>query len=160
MRTLLAVVCAALLAACNAGRTPVLRGQTPVAPPPPPPPAAVPDDANFVLKLTEAVGTPEEDIPSYAGTLRACGYEDVNAIDNTPAFQRSLSEELAQLEVRRGRFLESFTLEDYVYLDRRWHHIDAKGLVLGRLATKAADLLRGKASPPTPISSTAAISSS
>lgn len=29
-------------------------------------------------------------------------------------------------------------------LDRRWHHIDAKGLVLGRIATKAADLLRGK----------------
>ncbi len=27
---------------------------------------------------------------------------------------------------------------------RRWHHIDAKGLVLGRIATKAADLLRGK----------------
>ncbi len=32
-------------------------------------------------------------------------------------------------------------------LDRRWHHIDAKGLVLGRLATKAADLLRGKGKP-------------
>ena len=29
-------------------------------------------------------------------------------------------------------------------IDRRWHHIDAKGLVLGRIATKAADLLRGK----------------
>ena len=27
---------------------------------------------------------------------------------------------------------------------RKWHHIDAKGLVLGRIATKAADLLRGK----------------
>ena len=29
-------------------------------------------------------------------------------------------------------------------ITRRWHHIDAKGLVLGRIATKAADLLRGK----------------
>lgn len=32
-------------------------------------------------------------------------------------------------------------------LERRWHHIDAKGLVLGRIATKAADLLRGKLKP-------------
>ncbi|MEK7388405.1 MAG: 50S ribosomal protein L13 [Elusimicrobiota bacterium] len=32
-------------------------------------------------------------------------------------------------------------------VDRRWHHIDAKGLVLGRIATKAADLLRGKHKP-------------
>jgi large subunit ribosomal protein L13 len=32
-------------------------------------------------------------------------------------------------------------------IDRRWHHIDAKGLVLGRIATKAADLLRGKGKP-------------
>ena len=31
--------------------------------------------------------------------------------------------------------------------ERRWHHIDAKGLVLGRIATKAADLLRGKLKP-------------
>ena len=30
---------------------------------------------------------------------------------------------------------------------RRWHHIDAKGKVLGRLATKAATLLRGKHKP-------------
>ena len=29
-------------------------------------------------------------------------------------------------------------------LERRWHHIDAKGQVLGRIATKAAGLLRGK----------------
>lgn len=29
-------------------------------------------------------------------------------------------------------------------ISRKWHHIDAKGLVLGRIATKAADLLRGK----------------
>jgi large subunit ribosomal protein L13 len=28
--------------------------------------------------------------------------------------------------------------------DRRWHHIDAKGKVLGRMATQAATLLRGK----------------
>ncbi|MDE2490149.1 MAG: 50S ribosomal protein L13 [Elusimicrobia bacterium] len=32
-------------------------------------------------------------------------------------------------------------------LERRWHHIDAKGQVLGRLATKAATLLRGKQKP-------------
>jgi large subunit ribosomal protein L13 len=31
--------------------------------------------------------------------------------------------------------------------ERRWHHIDAKGQVLGRLATKAATLLRGKQKP-------------
>lgn len=31
--------------------------------------------------------------------------------------------------------------------DRRWHHIDAQGLVLGRIATKAATLLRGKHKP-------------
>lgn len=31
--------------------------------------------------------------------------------------------------------------------ERRWHHIDAKGLVLGRIATKAASLLRGKHKP-------------
>ena len=31
--------------------------------------------------------------------------------------------------------------------ERRWHHIDAKGHVLGRLATKAATLLRGKQKP-------------
>ena len=30
---------------------------------------------------------------------------------------------------------------------RRWHIIDAKGQVLGRLATRAADLLRGKGKP-------------
>jgi large subunit ribosomal protein L13 len=30
---------------------------------------------------------------------------------------------------------------------RRWHVIDAKGQVLGRLATRAADLLRGKGKP-------------
>ena len=28
--------------------------------------------------------------------------------------------------------------------ERRWHHIDAKGQVLGRLATRAATWLRGK----------------
>lgn len=32
-------------------------------------------------------------------------------------------------------------------VERRWHHIDAKGLVLGRIATKAAVLLRGKLKP-------------
>jgi large subunit ribosomal protein L13 len=31
--------------------------------------------------------------------------------------------------------------------ERNWHHIDAKGQVLGRLATKAATLLRGKQKP-------------
>lgn len=31
--------------------------------------------------------------------------------------------------------------------ERRWHHIDAKGQVLGRIATKAATLLRGKHKP-------------
>lgn len=31
--------------------------------------------------------------------------------------------------------------------DRRWHHLDAKGQVLGRMATKAATLLRGKHKP-------------
>lgn len=31
--------------------------------------------------------------------------------------------------------------------NRRWHLIDAKGVVLGRLATRAADLLRGKGKP-------------
>ena len=41
----------------------------------------------------------------------------------------------------------------YIYDPRRaaaergWHHIDAKGLVLGRIATKAATLLRGKHKP-------------
>jgi large subunit ribosomal protein L13 len=30
---------------------------------------------------------------------------------------------------------------------RRWHHIDAKGRVLGRMATMAATLLRGKHKP-------------
>ena len=29
-------------------------------------------------------------------------------------------------------------------IDRKWHVIDAKGKVLGKIATKAADLLRGK----------------
>ena len=32
-------------------------------------------------------------------------------------------------------------------LERRWHLIDAKGQVLGRLATKAVELLRGKQKP-------------
>ncbi|MDE2237588.1 MAG: 50S ribosomal protein L13 [Elusimicrobia bacterium] len=31
--------------------------------------------------------------------------------------------------------------------ERRWHHIDAKGLVLGRMATRVADYLRGKHKP-------------
>lgn len=31
--------------------------------------------------------------------------------------------------------------------ERRWHFIDAKGQVLGRMATKAANLLRGKHKP-------------
>lgn len=31
--------------------------------------------------------------------------------------------------------------------DRRWHRIDAKGLVLGRMATQAATFLRGKHKP-------------
>ncbi len=30
---------------------------------------------------------------------------------------------------------------------RRWHHIDAKGQVLGRMATRTATLLRGKHKP-------------
>lgn len=30
---------------------------------------------------------------------------------------------------------------------RQWHHIDADGLTLGRLATVVADLLRGKGKP-------------
>lgn len=30
---------------------------------------------------------------------------------------------------------------------RRWHHIDAKGRILGRMATRAATLLRGKHKP-------------
>ena len=32
-------------------------------------------------------------------------------------------------------------------IDRKWHVIDAKGQVLGRLATEAANLLRGKNKP-------------
>ena len=32
-------------------------------------------------------------------------------------------------------------------LQRRWHHIDANGVVLGRMATRAATLLRGKHKP-------------
>ncbi len=32
-------------------------------------------------------------------------------------------------------------------LTRQWHHLDAKGKVLGRLATEAAVLLRGKHKP-------------
>ena len=32
-------------------------------------------------------------------------------------------------------------------LERRWHHIDAKGQVLGRIATQAANWLRGKHKP-------------
>ena len=31
--------------------------------------------------------------------------------------------------------------------ERRWHHIDAAGLVLGRMATRAATYLRGKHKP-------------
>ena len=31
--------------------------------------------------------------------------------------------------------------------ERRWHHIDAKGQVLGRIATQAATWLRGKHKP-------------
>lgn len=31
--------------------------------------------------------------------------------------------------------------------ERRWHHIDAKGQVLGRIATQAANWLRGKHKP-------------
>jgi large subunit ribosomal protein L13 len=31
--------------------------------------------------------------------------------------------------------------------ERRWHHIDAKGQVLGRMATRAATYLRGKHKP-------------
>ncbi|OGS37129.1 MAG: 50S ribosomal protein L13 [Elusimicrobia bacterium RIFOXYA2_FULL_69_6] len=31
--------------------------------------------------------------------------------------------------------------------ERRWHHIDADGQVLGRMATRAATLLRGKHKP-------------
>ncbi len=33
---------------------------------------------------------------------------------------------------------------DAVTIERQWHHLDAKGKVLGRLATEAATLLRGK----------------
>lgn len=32
----------------------------------------------------------------------------------------------------------------YAQAQRRWHHIDADGKVLGRIATRAAELLRGK----------------
>ena len=32
-------------------------------------------------------------------------------------------------------------------IERKWYVIDAEGLVLGRLATEAADLLRGKKKP-------------
>jgi large subunit ribosomal protein L13 len=32
-------------------------------------------------------------------------------------------------------------------IQRRWHHIDADGQVLGRMATRAATLLRGKHKP-------------
>jgi large subunit ribosomal protein L13 len=32
-------------------------------------------------------------------------------------------------------------------VDRRWVHIDAEGQVLGRLATRVADILRGKDKP-------------
>lgn len=32
-------------------------------------------------------------------------------------------------------------------VERRWVHIDAEGLVLGRLATRVADILRGKDKP-------------
>lgn len=31
--------------------------------------------------------------------------------------------------------------------ERRWHHLNAKGQVLGRMATRAATLLRGKHKP-------------
>lgn len=34
-----------------------------------------------------------------------------------------------------------------VEAQRRWHHLDAGGAVLGRLATKAASLLKGKHKP-------------
>ena len=33
------------------------------------------------------------------------------------------------------------------WAERRWHHIDAKGQVLGRMATQAATWLRGKHKP-------------
>lgn len=32
-------------------------------------------------------------------------------------------------------------------IDKRWVHVDADGLVLGRLATRIADILRGKDKP-------------
>ena len=34
--------------------------------------------------------------------------------------------------------------QESLYLDRKWHHLDADGQVLGRLATRAAVLLKGK----------------
>lgn len=36
---------------------------------------------------------------------------------------------------------------EYARQRRRWVHLDAKGAVLGRLATKAASMLRGKHKP-------------
>jgi hypothetical protein len=61
---LAAVACAA---AC-APRAGVPSRGVPTLPPghvAPAPPAAIPADANFVLRLSEAVGTPEEDVGSY-----------------------------------------------------------------------------------------------
>ncbi len=41
-------------------------------------------------------------------------------------------------------------------ITRAWHIVDADGLVLGRLATEVAAVLRGKHSPPSPPMSTPA----
>jgi len=41
-------------------------------------------------------------------------------------------------------------------ITRAWHIVDADGLVLGRLASEVAALLRGSTSPPSPPMSTAA----
>lgn len=39
----------------------------------------------------------------------------------------------------------TFTIDSkYAQERRRWHHLDADGQILGRLATRAAELLRGK----------------
>ena len=39
-------------------------------------------------------------------------------------------------------------------IERSWHLVDAEGMVLGRLATEVATLLRASTSPPSPPTST------
>ena len=42
--------------------------------------------------------------------------------------------------------MKTYLPKDYLSL-RKWHVVDADGMVLGRLATKVADVLRGKNKP-------------